>query len=302
MLEIRHLQALIALAETGNLSAAGRRLHLTQPALSHQIKTVEEHLGLPVFARKSTPLRLSPAGLRLLDTAREIMKLLQQAGRDVARIAEGKAGPLRIAVECHSCFDWLMPAMDAFREAWPEVEMDLVSGFQPDPIGLLAEDQADLVIVSTSPARRGVVFHPLFRYEVTALLARGHHLTRKTHLTPSDFGKETLITYPIPDDRIDIIREVLAPARIKPARRTAMLTVAILQLVASQRGIAAMPAWAVQPYLDKGYVESRRIGRRGLTAQLFAATTPPLAETAYMREFIATMKKVSFTTLKGIQT
>ncbi|MFZ2281527.1 MAG: LysR family transcriptional regulator, partial [Prosthecobacter sp.] len=160
MIEIRHLHALIALAETGNLSKAGRRLHLSQPALSHQVKSIETHLGVPLFERKSSPLRLSPAGERLLGTAHEIVKQMRQCERDVARIAEGKAGQLRIAVECHSCFDWLMPAMDEFRIAWPEVEMDLVSGFQPDPTGLLIEDQADLVIVSKAPPRKDVVYHP----------------------------------------------------------------------------------------------------------------------------------------------
>ncbi|MEQ1748021.1 MAG: LysR family transcriptional regulator [Prosthecobacter sp.] len=300
MIEIRHLHALIALAETGNLSKAGRRLHLSQPALSHQVKSIEQHLGVPLFERKSNPLRLSPAGERLLVTAHEVVKLLRQSERDVARIAEGKAGQLRIAVECHSCFDWLMPAMDAFRDGWPEVEMDLVSGFQPDPIGLLAEDKADLVIVSKAQPRKDIVFHPLFRYEVLALLARQHPLTRKTHLTAADFTKETLITYPIPDDRIDIIREVLGPAGVNPTRRTTTLTVAILQLVASHRGIAAMPAWAVQPYLEKGYVESRRVRKQGVTACLYAATTSALSATAYMSEFITMMKKVSFATLSGI--
>ncbi|MGV3660034.1 MAG: LysR family transcriptional regulator [Prosthecobacter sp.] len=300
MLEVRHLHALIALSETGNLSKAGRRLHLSQPALSHQIKSIESHLGVALFERKSSPLRLSPSGERLLGTAYEVVKTLDQCERDVARIAEGKAGHLRIAVECHSCFDWLMPAMDRFREGWPEVEMDLVSGFQPDPTGLLVEDKADLVIVSKAPPRKDIVHHPLFRYEVLALLARKHPLTRKAYLNGQDFAKETLITYPIPDDRIDIVREVLGPLGVNPVRRTAMLTVAILQLVASQRGIAAMPAWAVQPYLDKGYVESRRVRKQGVFANLHAATTRALSRTAYMQEFIATMKKVSFASLSGI--
>lgn len=300
MLEVRHLHALIALSETGNLSKAGRRLHLSQPALSHQIKSIESHLGVALFERKSSPLRLSPSGERLLGTAYEVVKTLDQCERDVARIAEGKAGHLRIAVECHSCFDWLMPAMDRFREGWPEVEMDLVSGFQPDPTGLLVEDKADLVIVSKAPPRKDIVHHPLFRYEVLALLARKHPLTRKAYLSGQDFAKETLITYPIPDDRIDIVREVLGPLGVNPVRRTAMLTVAILQLVASQRGIAAMPAWAVQPYLDKGYVESRRVRKQGVFANLHAATTRALSRTAYMQEFIATMKKVSFSSLSGI--
>lgn len=300
MLDIRHLQALIALAETGNLSKAARRLHLSQPALSHQIKTIEQHLEVLLFERKSVPLRLSPAGERLLGSAYEVTKILLESERDIARIAQGKAGQLRIAVECHSCFDWLMPAMDAFREGWPEVEMDLVSGFQPDPVGLLASDEADLVIVSKAAPRKEIVIEPLFRYEVLALVARQHPLARKDYLTASDFAKETLITYPIPDDRIDIVREVLGPAGIDPVRRTAMLTVAILQLVASRRGISAMPAWAVQPYLDKGYVDPRRVRKQGVTACLYAATTRVLAQTAYMKEFITTMRKVSFATLKGI--
>jgi LysR family transcriptional regulator for metE and metH len=300
MIEVRHLNALIALAETGNLSKAGRRLHLSQPALSHQVKSIEQHLGVPLFERKSNPLRLSPSGERLLTAAHEVVKLLRESERDVARIAQGKAGQLRIAVECHSCFDWLMPAMDEFRVAWPEVEMDLVSGFQPDPTGLLVEDQADLVIVSKAPPRKDIVHHALFRYEVLALLAHQHPLTRKAHLTAQDFAKETLITYPIPDDRIDIVREVLGPLGVNPVRRTAMLTVAILQLVASQRGIAAMPGWAVQPYLERGYVAHRPVRKTGLHATLHAATTHTLASTAYMREFIATMKRVSFQSLKGI--
>lgn len=301
MIEIRHLQTILALAETGNLSKAARRLHLSQPALSHQLKAIETHLEVPVFERKSNPLRLSPAGERLLGTAHDITKLIRQCERDIARIAEGNAGQLRIAVECHSCFDWLMPAMDRFREGWPEVEMDLVSGFQPDPVGLLLENQADVVIVSKAAARQGIVHVPLFRYEVLALLARKHPLTQKTHLNAADFAKETLITYPIPDDRIDIVREVLGPAGINPPRRNAMLTVAILQLVASQRGIAAMPAWAVQPYLDKNYVACRRIRKTGVHANLYAATTQALAATAYMKEFISTMREVSFATLKGVE-
>lgn len=301
MIEFRHLRALVAVAETGNLSKAGKRLNLSQPALSHQMRALEDHVGAELFQRKSNPLRLSPAGDRLLATAYDVEKLIQQSERDVARIADGKAGQLRIAVECHSCFDWLMPSMDAFREGWPEVEMDLVSGFQPDPIGLLAEDQADLVIVSHAKPRPGVVHHPLFRYEVLALVARNHPYAKKAYLTARDFAKETLVTYPIPDDRIDVIREVLKPANVDPPRRKTELTVGILQLVASHRAIAAMPGWAVQPFLDKNYVASKPIRKNGLHANLYAATTEELSKSAYMTEFLDTMRRISFSSLKRIE-
>lgn len=301
MLELRHLKTLVALAETGNLSKAAKRVHLSQPAVSHQIRAVEDHYRIELFERKSDPLRLTAAGARFVELAYQVTRCVQDGERDLARIAQGQAGQLRIAVECHSCFDWLMPAMDAFREHWPQVELDLVSGFHPDPIGLLGENRADLVIVSRMVKRPDVAFHPLFAYEVLALLSRHHPLARKPYLTARDFKPETLVTYPIPDDRLDLVRDVLQPARINPARRTTQLTVAILQLVASGRGVAALPGWAVQPYLDRDYVISKRVGKTGLQSRLHAATTNTAARLAYMEEFIRTMKEVSFSTLKGIE-
>ncbi len=301
MIDVRQLRSLIAIAETGNLSRAAQRLSLSQPALSHQMKLWEDQLGAELFERKSQPLKLSPVGQRLLATAYDTDRLLRQAERDVVRILEGVCGQLRMAVECHSCFDWLMPSMDEFREGWPEVEMDLVSGFHPDPVGLLLEERADLVIVSRATPRAGVVYHPLFKYEVLALMAHRHPLAEKSCLQARDFARETLVTYPIPDERIDVIREVLKPAGIEPARRTTELTVAILQLVASMRGIAAMPGWAVQPYLDRDYVASRPIRKNGLFANLYAATTREAATTPYMMEFLSIMKRVSFNTLKGVE-
>jgi LysR family transcriptional regulator for metE and metH len=301
MLELRHLRTLVALAEEGNLTRAASRVYLSQSALSHQIQLLEQHYKTELFERKSQPLRWFPAGQRLVTLAQEVERLVREADRDVVRIREGKSGQLRIAVECHSCFEWLMPSMDLFREDWPDVDLDLVSGFHADPVGLLDADGADLVIVSRAQPRRGLVFHPLFRYEIPALLAKQHPLTTRPYLVAEDFAEQTLITYPVPDDRLDFVREVLRPAGINPVRRTTALTVAILQLVASKRGVAALPRWAVQQYLDSDYVVARPITVDGLRASLYAATTTVGASLAYMQAFVQTMKDVSFATLEGIE-
>lgn len=301
MLELRHLKTLVALAETGNLSKAAKRLSLSQPAASHQIRAIEEHYEVELFERKSDPLRLTAAGDLLIELAYEVTRRVQSGERDLARIAQGQAGELRIAVECHSCFDWLMPSMDSFREHWPQVELDLVSGFHADPVGLLKEKRADLVIVSHREERDAVTFHPLFSYEVLALVSRHHPLARKPYVTASDFRKETLVTYPIPDDRLDLVREVLRPAKVEPRRRKTELTVAILQLVASGRGVAALPSWTVQPYLDRKYVAGKAVGKRGLRSRLSAATTKAAGGIAYMQDFLRIMREVSFSTLKGIE-
>src|SRR6185369_4653200 len=145
-------------------------LSLTQSALSHQLKGLEEHYGAALFERKSSPVSFGAAGQRLLRLADAVLPLIDEAERDVSRLVSGAAGSVRIAVECHTCFDWLMPAMDAFRARWPEVELDIVSGFQADPVGLLHQGRAEVAIVSESAEgeESGVAFLPLFGFEIVA--------------------------------------------------------------------------------------------------------------------------------------
>jgi LysR family transcriptional regulator for metE and metH len=301
VIEIRHLRSLVALAEAGTVSAAARRVHLTQSALSHQLRALEALSGVPVVKRKGQGVALTEAGQRLLALARSVLGEVREAERDLARLAERPSGTLRIVLECHTCFDWLTPVMDAFRRDWPDVELDLVSGFHPDPLDLLDADRADLVIGSHPGRRRGIVHRPLFRFEILAVLPVDHPLRAKRVLEAQDFRGETLITYPVPEDRIDLIRQVLKPARIRPVRRTAELTVAILQLVASRRGIAALPGWGIKNYTDYEFVISRRIGKGGLWSDLYATMTKETASRPYAADFIEIVKTRCFETLGGLK-
>ena len=293
-LEIRHLQTLIALADTGTLAKAADRLFVTQSALSHQLKALEQHYSTALFERNTKPLRFTQAGTRLLGLARKVVSLAADAEREVAQWVSGNSGELRVAVECHTCFDWLMPAMDAFRDHWPEVELDLISGFQTEPIALVEAGSADFAVIHDQPASRpGIATEHLFSYETLAILSPKHPLARKPHLQPKDFKSEILISYPVDDQMLDVVRHFLAPARIKPQRRNVELTAAILQLVASGRGIAALPEWSVKSYLDRGYVVGKSLGANGLECELHAAMPDSLAGNPYMRDFVAKVRGVS---------
>ena len=300
-IELRHLRLLQAVAESGGLTAAAERLHLTQSAVSHQLKALEDGLGLGLVERAARPLQLTAAGRRLLALAHAALPEVDAALRDLAKLKDGDAGELRIAVECHTCYDWLMPAMDSYRDVWPGVELDLLGGFQADPVGLLLDGRADLVITSEAAPRAGIVHVPLFGFEMLGLLPPGDPLTANKWLSAADFAGHTLISYPVPEDRLDLVRRVLAPAGITTPRREAQLTVAILQLVASRRGLAALPAWAVAPYLERGYVAARSIGKHGLWAELYATVRTADAARAYVADFIETVKRDSFARLPGIR-
>ena len=306
ILEVRHLRTLVALRDSGSLVRAAQLLNLTQSALSHQIKLLEDRYGQPLFERKSVPPQFTAVGERLLALADAMLPQVEGAERDIARLVLGQGGQMRIAVECHTCFDWLMPAMDAFRTRWPEVELDIVSGFHADPVGLLHQGRADVAIVSEVDAdEAGADYHALFGFEIRALLANTHPLVAKPHLVAQDFADQTIITYPVPDEMLDLIRQVLEPASVRPPRRTTELTVAMLQLVASGRGVAALPLWAVQSYLDRGYVTARPIaagpGEKGLRGELHAACLPSLSAKPYLQDFVQVTRETSFVTLKGVE-
>ncbi len=300
-LELRQLRTLQALRDAGSLVRAAQLLSLTQSALSHQVKLLEDRYGLSLFERKSMPVQFTGAGLHLLSLADKVLPQIDATERDIASLALGRSGQLRIAVECHTCFDWLMPSMDTFRVRWPEVELDIVSGFHPDPISLVLQHRADVAIVSEQDSTETVDYHPLFKFEILAILANQHPLNAKPYLQAQDFAAETLITYPVHDDMLDVVRQVLAPAGVQPARRTTELTVAMLQLVASGRGLATLPAWAVQSYSHRGYITTRSIGAKGLTGQLYLACNADTTARAWLGDFVKITRECSFINLSGIE-
>jgi LysR family transcriptional regulator for metE and metH len=300
MLELRHLRSLAAIADTAKLSGAAERVHLTQSALSHQVRALERHYGVTLFERTGTGLRFTPAGQRLLSLARALLPAVLDAERDIHRLKSDAGGQLRIVLECHTCFDWLLPVVSEFRRRWPEVEVDLVAGFHSDPMKLLLAGEAEVVIGSLVPRGRAWRVLPLFRFQVLAVLPIEHPLRGRRYVEARDLAGETLITYPVPEERIDFIREVLEPAGILLQRRTAALTVAIVQLVASRRGIAALPNWGLKNYVELGYVLAKRIGRKGLWSELHAIASTAVAEKPYFEELASIIRSQCAADLDGI--
>ncbi|MCB5184056.1 LysR family transcriptional regulator [Methylobacillus gramineus] len=301
MLEIRHLKSLVAIADTGKLAHAAERVFLTQSALSHQIRVLETHYAITLFQRTAHGIRFTPAGDRLLQLAREVLEALDKTERDLIRLKSDQSGELRLVLECHTCFDWLTPVMDAFRRAWPEVEIDLVAGFHSDPWHLLHEGKADLVIGSLPEKQRDLSHIPLFKFEIMAVLPPEHALRNKQRLLAEDFSGETLITYPVPEDRIDVIRQVLKPENIQFTRRTSELTIAIMQLVASRRGLAALPNWGIQSYIEHDYVIAKPIGKKGLWSELHAIGMPDTMAKPYTRELARIIRETCAENLADIK-
>ena len=301
MLELKHLKTIVAISEYGSLVLAAEKLFLTQSALSHQLKEIESRLGLSLFIRKSRPLRLTAAGERLLETARSVLPIMTSTERDMQRFAGGEAGRLHIAIECHSCFDWLMPAINHYRNHWKDVELDLSTAFNFVPLPALQKGRLDLVITSEPKPLTGIHYEPLFRFEILLAVANTHPLTKLERVPAYALREETLITYPVDQERLDIFTHFLRPADVEPlAIRTAELTLMMVQLVASGRGVCALPNWALAPYLQGGHISALTLGESGLYSTLYLAVREEQLDTPYVREFINIAKETCFQTLEGI--
>ncbi|BCX81622.1 LysR family transcriptional regulator, regulator for metE and metH [Methylomarinovum caldicuralii] len=301
-LELKHLRTLKTLQQTGSLVAAARRLHLTQSALSHQLRVLEARFGVALVIRKSRPVTFTPAGRRLLDLAEQVLPQVEAAERDLARLGGGQAGRLFIVIECHSCFEWLLPTMDAYRTEWPEVEMDLTLGFSFEPLPALLRGDVDWVVTSDPQPLAGIAYEPLFAFQALLAVAKDHPLARKDWIAPEDLAYQTLITYPVERQRLDVFRNFLDPAGVQPAaQRTCELTAMMLQLVASRRGVCVLPNWALAEYLARDYVAARPLGPQPLWGTLYAAVRESERELAYVKGFLETARRVSFETLRGIR-
>lgn len=300
-IELRHLRTLAALRDAGSLVEAAERVFLTQSALSHQLKDLEQRLGCALFIRKTRPVRFTSAGQRLLKLADEVLPLLSGAERDLVRLAGGESGRIFMAIECHSCFEWLLPAIDRYRESWPDVELDIASGFHFAPLPALARGDLDLVITADPVDDPALAYLPLFSYEAQLAVARDHRLAGREWVEPADLATETLISYPVDRDRLDIFKNFLEPAGVEPARvRHAELTTMMVQLVASGRGVVCLPNWALHEYRERDYVLVKSLGEEGIWPTLYAAVRADQRAAPFIEGFVTVARQTCFDNLRGI--
>jgi LysR family transcriptional regulator for metE and metH len=271
-IEFRHLRTIKAIHEAGGLARAAEQLHITQSALSHQIKGLEDQAGVELFVRRSKPLKLSAAGMKLLRLADQILPQIDAMQEEFTNLRSGKAGRMHIAIECHACFEWLFPVLEAFRKSWPDVDVDIRPGLAFDALPALLKEEVDLVVSSDPEKLPGVEFIELFDYAPVFVAAASHPLAARSFIEAEDFRGQTLITYPVERTRLDVFSQLLIPAKVEPAAiRQVELTAVILLLVASNRGVSVLPDWVVREVKYSSDYVTRPLTAKGITRRLYAA-------------------------------
>lgn len=285
-LERIHLTLLREVQRQGSLTAASRSLGLTQSALSHTVRKLEQQLGTAIWQREGRGLKLTAAGEYLMSIAQRLLPQLEHAEHLLGQIARGERGTLRIGMECHPCYQWLLTVVEPYLSAFPDVDLDVKQKFQFGGIGALFGHEIDMLVTPDPLRRKGLHFEPVFDYEQVLVVSKAHPLAARAYVVPADLEPETLITYPVALERLDIYSQFLLPAGSVPRRHQLIETTDImLQMVASQRGVAALPRWLVTEYQSKVQVVPVRLGRRGIAKQIFLGVRATDVEIDYIAAF-----------------
>jgi LysR family transcriptional regulator for metE and metH len=294
MLERSHLDILREIERQGSVTAAARHLGLSQSAVSHAVRKLEQLLGADLWERDGRGLKLTPAGRHLLGFAQRVLPQFEHAEQIVAQIARGERGTLRIGMECHPCYRWLLRVIEPYFREFRDVDVDVKQKFQFGGIGALFAHEIDMLVTPDPLRRKGLRFEPVFDYEQVLVVGREHPLAKRSYVLPADLETETLITYPVEIERLDIFSQFLLPAGCAPRKHTVIETTDImLQLVASGRGVAALPRWLVAEYKSDISVSAVRLGRHGIAKQIFLGVRAADATIEYIAAFIRLARTTS---------
>lgn len=287
MIERIHLKIVHAVKQHGSLTAAAKELCVTQSALSHTIRKLEDILGAQVWIREGRSLRFTQAGQYLLNIANRVLPLLDHAEDKLKQITHGERGTLRIGMECHPCYQWLLKIVSPFLDAWPDVDVDVKQKFQFGGVGALLDYEIDLLVTPDPFYKSGLTFKPVFDYEQVLVVPRDHRLAELEYAAAEELRDQVLLTYPVATDRLDIYTQFLSPAGVVPKQhKTTEATDIMLQMVACNRGVAALPRWLAEEYCSKLPLAVVRLGEQGIAKQIYLGTREGDSGIDYLNAFI----------------
>lgn len=196
-MELRQLRYLVALAEEANFTRAAAREHIAQPALSQQLRRLEDELGLLLVERTTRQVRITQAGDLLVTRARRILAELDAAHADLESLSGVRTGRVRVgAIHTMGPVD-ISLALAIFHERHPGVELTVREESSEDLAEMLRDDELDLAFLSVTERveRRGLALHQLISEELVVLLPPDHRLARRRQLRMGELREEEFISY-----------------------------------------------------------------------------------------------------------
>lgn len=264
-MDLRQLEILRAVADTGSFTAAGHRLHLSQSAVSRQILLLEEELDEELFLRVSGKIRITPAGTTLLDLSRRVFDDINEAKASISERRQTLGGTLRLVGGMTVCLYVFPTLIKEFRRIHPGVEVKLSPGATPRLVRQLRTGSADLGLLTLPADDPSLVSEPVIREELMVITAPQHPLARKRVVTPQDLTRQPFILFEAGSNSRRTIEEFFAKEQVAPKVVTETENVEIIKaLVRIRMGISIVPYQAVAREVSAGQLHCARIAGQKL--------------------------------------
>ena len=266
LLDLRHLQLIRALDETGRITDAAEKLGVTPSALSHRLREAERRLDMPLFTRMHKRLRKTPAAEYMAVVAERILSDLSRAEDDVRRMNAGIEHVVRLSVEAYSNYRWLPAFIKFLKSRASGIDIQIMAGARSNPIAGVLNRHIDIAVMSGTVAQPGLSSVPLFTDPLLYIMAAGHRLAGRPYVEGNDIVGEQFITYtkvPEPDREF---AQLFRPTESYPKwAATVELPEAIIELVASDLGTSVLSNWALQTALAEGRIVGAQVTESGIT-------------------------------------
>lgn len=282
MLERSHLEIIEALQRRGSLTKAAEELHVTQSALTHSIRKLEEMTGSTIWKKEGRALRLTESGLLLLQTARRLLPQFRNVDDQLVEYGSGKKGKLVIGVECHPCFEWLVHIIKKYLETWPDIDLDVTRDFQFDALEALVNHKVNMIVTPDYLPGDSIIHIDILDFELQLMTGADHALAGRDFIIPEDLNEEVLYSYPIAKSRLDIFKLNINPVKHIPVEATEIM----VQLVAAGRGVSTFPDWLIKKYSREFNVRGVAITKEGIRKKLYLVIRDEDRDIPFIKSFI----------------
>lgn len=291
-MELKYFRLIKTITEEGNIANSSERLFLTQSALSHQLRDLEERLGFKVFLRTRNKWQLTVEGQELYKLANQLFQAIDHGFTSIKQIKEGSKGTIRLSTECQSFFHGLPAFIQKMGILYPEIEIELIIGANHQTISKILSNEVDVAIVTTKPASDALASIEIFEDEIFVLVHQEHHLNTLPYLDASHFADVHLIINSFPLESVSVYEHFLRPNKITPIKISAIpFTEVSLEMVEANMGVMCLPRWGLDAFKIPEDIAFKRIGKHGLKRTHYLVLKAENRNKPYMNHFIANFRE-----------
>ncbi|MFD2561799.1 LysR family transcriptional regulator [Aquimarina rubra] len=285
-MEIKYFRLIKTIAEEGNIVNSSEKLFLTQSALSHQLRVIEERLGFKIFNRSRNKWKLSEEGEELYKLSIEILKSIESSFNTIKQLKEVEKGTIKLSTECSTFYQGIPKFIQKMGLLYPEIDIELTDATHQSFTKLLSKD-IDIAIVTSPSNSKELLSIKFYEDDVMALMSKEHRLASKNFIEASDFLDEHLIIQSFPLSTVSVYKHFLEPNSIDPIKITAGIHTEIcLEMIEANMGIMCLPKWVLTPFKIPENVIFKQIGANSLKREHYLVLRKTDQNKKYINDFI----------------